>query len=227
MLSTRENLNNPVQLRFRDLISIGQSPFNREKPTRVLVHGWFEDGESDINVETSRELLEIYDFNILFIDWSEGSRTISYLSARNRVPPVGNYIASYLDFLNDNNLIDFNRVSVIGFSLGAHMAGIAGKNVRTGKINTIIGLDPAGPLFSVNTPSERLDAGDAEYVEAIHTNGGIWGSGIGAPIGHVDFFPNGGSIQPGCLTNTCHHLRAVDFFSKQYEQLLIEQKFNS
>lgn len=68
------------------------------------------------------------------------------------------------------------------------MAGIAGKLVRRGRFNTIIGLDPAGPLFSVNTPAERLAVGDADYVEAIHTNGGAFGSGIGAPIANADFF---------------------------------------
>lgn len=94
------------------------------------------------------------------------------------------------------------------------MAGIAGKRVTRGRINTIIGLDPAGPLFSVNTPSERLDSNDALYVEAIHTNGGALGSGIGAPIALTDFFPNGGSVQPGCITNPCSHLRAVDLYSE-------------
>lgn len=54
-----------------------------------------------------------------------------------------------------------------------------------------------GPLFSVNAPANRLDAGDAAYVEALHTNGGAFGSGIGAPIADVDFFANGGSLQPG------------------------------
>lgn len=92
------------------------------------------------------------------------------------------------------------------------MAGIAGKLVRRGRINTIIGLDPAGPLFSVNTPADRLDLTDANYVEAVHTNGGAFGSGIGAPIAHADFFPNGGSIQPGCILNTCSHMRAVDLY---------------
>lgn len=99
----------------------------------------------------------------------------------------------------------------------AHVCGHIGKNVRNGRVAAIIGLDPAGPLFSVSNPTNRLDAGDAVYVEAIHTNGPtllIAGAGIGAPIAHADFFPNGGRSQPGCILNACSHDRAVDFYRK-------------
>lgn len=107
------------------------------------------------------------------------------------MPSVGILVANLLDFLHENGFIQWNQVGLVGFSLGAHVAGHAGKNVRRGRINHIIGLDPAGPLFSVSNPAGRLDAGDAVYVEGIHTNGPtllIVGAGIGAPIGHADFF---------------------------------------
>lgn len=118
MLSTRDNINNPVQLRFRNALDLQNSPFNAAKPTRVLIHGWWEDGDSDISVETSRQLLQHYDFNIILVDWSEGSRTISYVQARNRVNPVGIFLASYLDFMGDTVNLNFGRLSIIGFSLG-------------------------------------------------------------------------------------------------------------
>lgn len=80
-----------------------------------------------------------------------------------------------------------------------------------------VGLDPAGPLFSTRNPESRIDSGDANYVECIHTNGPtllIIGLGIGAGICDADFYPNGGTSQPGCLMNTCSHLRAVDLYGK-------------
>lgn len=52
------------------------------------------------------------------------------------------------------------------------------------------------PLFDAKNPDDRLDAGDAEYVECIHTNGGlitgiiIGALGIGSPICQADFFPS-------------------------------------
>lgn len=57
---------------------------------------------------------------------------------------------------------------------------------------------PAGPLFSVNNPNDRIDSTDAEYVEIIHTDTRSFG--FGDPIGHTDFYPNGGFGQPGCLS---------------------------
>lgn len=118
MLSTRENIDNPVRLHFRNALDLQNSPFNAAKPTRVLIHGWWEDGDSDISVETSRQLLQHYDFNIILVDWSEGSRFITYFQARNRVNPVGVFLASYLDFMAAEVNLDFRSLSVIGFSLG-------------------------------------------------------------------------------------------------------------
>lgn len=77
---------------------------------------------------------------VLFIDWSEGSRSINYVGAANRVPTVGAFVASQLDFMHENGFLQWNRVGLIGFSLGAHMAGLTGKNVRRGRINHIVGL---------------------------------------------------------------------------------------
>lgn len=58
-------------------------------------------------------------------------------------------------------------------------------------------MNPAGPLFDVGNPATRLDFTDAEYVEVIHTETGTFG--IAAPIGHANFYANGGANQPGCV----------------------------
>lgn len=61
-----------------------------------------------------------------------------------------------------------------------------------------IGLDPALPLYSPASDSERLSSSDAAFVDVIHTDGGILG--YPWPLGHADFFPNGGiPLQPGCI----------------------------
>lgn len=63
----------------------------------------------------------------------------------------------------------------------------------------IIGLDPARPLFEFPKRSDSLslDRSDANFVDVIHSCGGILG--VQNPTGHVDFYPNsGGAPQPGC-----------------------------
>jgi Lipase len=64
LLHTRQNRVLPQQLQFRNLLSVQQSNFNRNRPLRVLVHGWWEDDTSDINAATAAELLEYNDFNV-------------------------------------------------------------------------------------------------------------------------------------------------------------------
>lgn len=80
----------------------------------------------------------------------------------------------------------------------------------------IIGLDPARPLFEFPKRSDSLslDRSDANFVDVIHSCGGILG--VQNPTGHVDFYPNsGGAPQPGCdsifyLLGT--YLDLTDFF---------------
>lgn len=60
----------------------------------------------------------------------------------------------------------------------------------------ITGLDPAGLLFSPNS-SVFLTKEDAEFVDVIHTDGGVYGTS--EALASADFYPNGGvRVQPGC-----------------------------
>ncbi|PZC85279.1 hypothetical protein B5X24_HaOG200530 [Helicoverpa armigera] len=99
------------------------------------------------------------------------------------------------------------------------------------------GLDPAGPLFEFQDPRARLDRSDAKFVDVIHSNGEtliLGGLGAAQPLGHVDFYPNGGRVQHGCSNlfvgavsdfvlpwaaaspegrSLCNHRRAYKFFT--------------
>jgi hypothetical protein len=58
-------------------------------------------------------------------------------------------------------------------------------------------------MFISRGPSGRLDPSDAVFVDVIHTDAGSLLSGhfgfLGS-LGHVDFFPNGGSSMKGCTS---------------------------
>jgi phospholipase A1 protein A len=92
------------------------------------------------------------------------------------------------------------------FSLGAHIAGSAGRQYTQSskrKAPSIIALDPAGPGFynytnnyaAINSP---LNKDDAKTVHVIHTD--TLHFGAPAKVGTVDFYPDGGFNQQGCPT---------------------------
>lgn len=80
----------------------------------------------------------------------------------------------------------------------------------------ITGLDAAYPLY-MNTGNEgHLARTDAAFVDVIHTDGGILG--FPNPLGHVDFYPNGGkSNQPGCNLENAFQ-RSFSRFINQYSK---------
>ncbi len=122
--------------------------------------------------------------------------------------------------------MNINSLKLIGHGLGAHIVGIAGKNVKCGKLPSIVGLDPAAPLFESPELEERLCDTDAKLVEVVHTNAG-W-LGISSPLGHIDFYPNGGTTQPACdlgLISTCAHVSACAYYAASLLNPLVIQAY--
>lgn len=103
-------------------------------------------------------------------------------------------------------------MSVAGHSLGAHIGGYFG-NGTFPPIRCIFGLDPAGPGFTFPYdvgPANRLDPGDARFVQVLHTSGIL---GTTSNIGHADHRANDGENQPGCgIDAVCNHSRAEEIF---------------
>lgn len=69
--------------------------------------------------------------------------------------------------------------------------------IWTGFVQCVsLGLDPALPLFATTNRNRKLDASDAKFVDVIHSNAGVLGKI--EPSGHLDFYLNGGQLQPAC-----------------------------
>ncbi|XP_017873751.1 PREDICTED: pancreatic triacylglycerol lipase-like [Drosophila arizonae] len=194
--------------------SIASSHFNKDHPTRIVIHGWTQSYKDSMNTEITKAWLSRGNYNVIIVDWSR-ARFNGYLSSSYAVPGAGAKVGNMIKFLNQSHGLALDSLYVIGHSLGAHIAGYAGKTVGKGLIRTIIGLDPARPLFSYNKPNKRLSSDDAYYVESIHTNGG--NLGFLEPIGKGAFYPNGGLSQPGCgsdFQGICSHSRSVTYYAE-------------
>ncbi|CAH2267258.1 jg14726 [Pararge aegeria aegeria] len=189
--------------------SIRSSNFNANNPTVVVAHGWLGGENTNINPTIRDAYLGKSDTNVIILCWRRLAVS-TYPTAASGVPAVGRGLGQFLTFLNSVTGQPFNRMHLVGFSLGAHLVGNAGRELG-GRVARVTGLDPAGPLWSYNR--NRLRGSDGVYVEAIHTDGGLTGLGIGSAIADADFFPNGGTSQPGCATSLCNHNRAYELFA--------------
>lgn len=195
------------------LVQFGATVFDSKKNTFVIIHGWVDDHTADVNVLIKSALLSKYDVNIVIVDWSPVASQ-SYFSAQGSVQPLGSYVATFITDLSSTYGVSIPSITLIGHSLGAHIAGNAGAALN-GQIGHIIGLDPASPAFTVAEISNRLDPTDAQFVQVIHTNGRFLG--FSSSLGHADFYPNGGMIQAGCgldLLGGCSHARAFQYLAE-------------
>nr|CAD7573832.1 unnamed protein product [Timema californicum] len=226
-------------------------------------------GQEEGGRVSSREVKGWY--NVVVVDWSALCAGPWYSTAVGNSQVCGDYLALFLDYLIDSGM-PLSNLHVIGFSLGAEVAGFTGRAITSGKLpriteshvnitsfliinklrritvkhcltshritnehnfafhyqhsnqdhssfpndnhppmtaintvslptinnlNRITGLDPAYPEYGRRNALGRLNTLDAEFVDVIHTDSGQLG--FPNPIGHIDFFPNGGRrTQPGC-----------------------------
>lgn len=215
ILFTRSNPTEGQVIPLGDFEAIRNSNFNPSHETRFTIHGWNGDTTSGVNLDVTREYLNNDDYNVFVVDWSKGAGTINYIDARNRVKEVAAVVGEFVDDLVHENGLSIKKLTIVGHSLGGHCAGMSARFISAGHVHAAILLDPAGPLFYYDSPEDRAHYDDADYVEVIHTNRGTLG--FTDPIGDADFYPNGGSSQPGCgldLIGTCAHGRSHDFFSE-------------
>lgn len=219
-LYTKENKvrGEPLTLDDRGA-SLLTSNFNVTNPTRFLIHGWTQNGSS----ETNQVIRDAYNkrsdpFNLIVVDWGAVAETPVYIQASLGVPKVGLVVAEMILYLHTNALVSPTSVTVIGHSLGAQVAGYAGKCLpRPLRLGNIVALDPANPLFA-RTPLtiHPVGSGDAINVQSIQTNRGVLGQNT--PIGHSSFYPNYGPTQPGCgitdVVGLCAHCRSYWYYAE-------------
>ncbi|CAG9772850.1 unnamed protein product [Ceutorhynchus assimilis] len=230
----RQSGSAPTEVPFEkidDAFEWAKGGFNMSLPTKILIHGFGSDCGYIWAYEIRSALMAVEEVNTICVDWSNGASLPNYVKASANTRLVGKQLSLLLRGLVEKNGLSLTNTHLIGFSLGAHIAGFAGADL--GNLSRITGLDPAGPLFESQDTRARLDETDAAFVDVIHSNGEnliLGGLGSSQPMGHVDFYPNGGRMQKGCShlfvgavtdiiwssavegRSLCNHRRAYKFF---------------
>ncbi|KAM8721311.1 hypothetical protein ACLKA7_007218 [Drosophila subpalustris] len=188
--------------------------FDPTKRVVILATGW----TTQVNdTETIDKIGQAYncrgDVNFVALDAAKFVDTLYTWSAFN-TDEIGLHLAHGLVKLLD--IVDVQKIHLIGHSLGAHIVGAAGRYLQqlTGKsVPRITGLDPAKPCFNEGESLSGLLRGDAKFVDVIHSNPGVLGKRD--PLGDVDFYPGGlGALPNGCITVTCAHARAWEYYEE-------------
>ncbi|KAM6104910.1 pancreatic lipase-related protein 2-like [Pterocles gutturalis] len=231
-LYTRETGNNSQVVSAINSSTIQNSHFSTRRKTSFIIHGFGSTGKKGWVVEMCLLLLEVENINCIAVDWKEGAKG-TYISAVNNIRVLGAEVAYFIKTLQELFRYSPCEIHLIGHSLGAHTAGEVGRRIRC--IRRITGLDPAGPYFEGTPPEVRLDPSDASFVDVIHSNAAqlaTIGLGIYNTTGHLDFYPNGGTVMPGCanltpkmkqsdfeasiadaaVVGSCHHSRSHEYY---------------
>nr|WIM01438.1 pancreatic lipase-like B [Limnephilus flavicornis] len=190
---------------------ISDPGFDKSLPITIIIHGFLATPYTYITSMAST-IYKRGESNVMFIDASSVIY-IYYLKASTSVRFIGTEIGTQISKWIAAGVK--NKIHLIGHSLGTHISGFTAKVFKqlTGlKIGRISGLDPAGPCF-FNSPSELLlSPEDADFVDVMHTDALCFG--FVKPLGHVDFYPNGGIDQPLASVIPLSHFRAIQLYAE-------------
>ncbi|XP_073962741.1 lipase member H-B-like isoform X2 [Choristoneura fumiferana] len=210
------------QLSVRGAACVARHLNLNKRKTQVMITGYLDATFSPVvrsvaapYLEMGRNIILVEVFPLLIRPYPMAARITR---------PLGEILGEFLAELSRRGLPP-NRLELSGGSLGAHIAYYAAAKYRelTGqKPARLSGLDPAGPCFRNLPPSQRFNPEGAEKVDVLHTN--IDGFGIADPIGHVDFYANGGEYQPSMFGDfimpcflLCSHIRSAFYWLLAYE----------
>ncbi|KAM7350118.1 vitellogenin-1-like [Cochliomyia hominivorax] len=185
--------------------------FDVNKKVAIFVTGWRVSPEADYILDLANAFNCRGDYNYLALNSSDSIDTLYTWSAYN-TEEVGRQLALALQKLIDK--VPAENIHLIGHSLGSHIVGYAGRYFikYTGlNLTRITALDPANPCFNEGESLSGIQRGDADFIDVIHTNPGVFGKAN--PVGDADFYAGGlAPIKPGCTRLFCSHERAYEFF---------------
>ncbi|ODN04554.1 Inactive pancreatic lipase-related protein 1 [Orchesella cincta] len=168
--------------------------------------------------------------NIIEVRWPEiWKKKLSIVSVVARLLPTADRLAKLFTKWHKKDQIVLDTLHIIGFSVGAHLAGIFAQNVKkrtSGEaVCRITGLDPIGWGFDMQDEGHQIDHNlsltpdDAKLVDVIHTSTPDTAYpfihyGTNQNRGSVDFYPNNGRAKYCTPTDgLCHHFYSTTLFA--------------
>ncbi|KAH8379550.1 hypothetical protein KR009_005562, partial [Drosophila setifemur] len=203
LLHTRRSRDSPQRVE-PEVEALVRSSFYAADPTVLSLPRWHGNSSSPELTAVVASQLEYQASNVISVDLAEASSEAEILES----------VATLVILLNKNFEVPLERILLVGFAEGAHLAGgvaLKVKETLSRQLPRLTALDPS----SGDSLQHLLSPLDAEFVEVVHTNAG--GAGTWERLGHVDYYPNGGEVQPGCsVSSSCSHERAFELLTEMW-----------
>lgn len=111
---------NPYDTKTLGLVPSGQ-------PLVIIVHGWGNSLNTQELLNVKDSVIKYANTTVIVTDWSKGAKQPDYVQAARNTELVGHQLAFLVETLRAKHNVDPKNVHLIGFSLGAQVAGFAGK----------------------------------------------------------------------------------------------------
>ncbi|XP_047992280.1 pancreatic triacylglycerol lipase-like [Leguminivora glycinivorella] len=198
---------------------INSTCLNLGRQTVAMTFGYMGKVDGPFTTAILLAFLALQTINVILLNWQKEAQSgilgplLSYPGAVTNAKIVGDDTGEAITALVQAGF-NVKQLYLLGFSLGAHVMGYAGKKAKGYgySVGRISGLDPARALFE-NTQN-GLDSSSADHVDVIHTDPG--GYGINCSLGTIDFWVNykgKHSTQPGCPNGTYPMFSSEDLCS--------------
>ncbi|EDW31141.1 GL20792 [Drosophila persimilis] len=201
LLFTRRIRESPQALQ-PEVESLVRSSFYAAHPTVLSIPRWLGNSSAPEHSAVVAAQLEQRECNVITVDLAETTDETA----------IAESVSQLIELLSRNFDVPLERILLVGFAEGAHLAGAVAAKVQADlgqRFPHLTALDPTeGSLEHLLSPS------DAQFVEVVHTNGG--GLGTLERLGHVDYYPNGGGTQPGCVEDSCSHERSFELLAEMW-----------
>ncbi|RVE52612.1 hypothetical protein evm_002731 [Chilo suppressalis] len=198
-----------------ELVTSGSPYVDIKKPTYFVAIGFNFLLNGPLLSNLVPTMLSLGDRNVCLVNWVNeaaagmlGDQLGYTLHALPNSRTVGRAVGKAIKKLVDLGLL--NDIHFVGHSLGAQLAGYAGREaiVKGIKLKEIIALDPARLGYQPPSFYHYVDSSCASLVYSVHCD--VNGYGLNISTGHIDFWPNyanyisptANRLQPGCQKGT-------------------------
>lgn len=113
--------------------------FQPRKPLKFLLHGYTGDKDFSPNSHIRPELLHYENVYVISVDYGPLVPYPCYFSAVQNLPLASKCLAHLINNLVEQNIVSNDDIHIIGFSLGAQVAGQTANYVQR-KLKRITGI---------------------------------------------------------------------------------------